>query len=148
MSCKFCLYYDFSRVGVDAETMSIRTAGGNTTFREEEQFKYCPVCGSVLDDTYKPKRYTLFYIKELCGPGIQGMGMCPTDKLNLKDDTEVAIATFDTQEDLVYLLVNKFPGGKFSYNEALARNWSEKLMNAPLSELDYIKRYVYFYWNR
>jgi hypothetical protein len=126
--------------------MSIRTAGGNTKFSKEEQFKYCPVCGSALSDEYAPKRYTLFYIRNSLKEDIQGIGMCPTNKLSLRENTEIAIGTFDAQEDLIYLLNHKFPDGRFSASTNLAKIWSDKLLDVPWSELDYLKRFVYFYW--
>ena len=146
MSCKFCLSYDFSKVKIDEETLSVQIAGGNTTFSKEEQFKYCPICGSALNGNYAPKKYTLFYIRHSLRPDIQGIGMCPTNKLSLKEGKEIAIGTFDTQEDLIKLLKDNFPDGRFSANTNLAKIWSDNLLNVPWSDLDYLKRFVYFYW--
>lgn len=48
--CEFCKDFDFKTVGI-AEMLGKKTvclAIGSTTFPENEQFKYCPLCGEKI----------------------------------------------------------------------------------------------------
>lgn len=53
--CDFCKNYDFTRVKaeVNGKKANISLALCNTKFSEEEQFKFCPVCGENLNNLVK-----------------------------------------------------------------------------------------------
>lgn len=140
MSCKFCLSYDFSKAKVDIETQSIHIAGGNTFFCKEVQFKYCPVCGTDLTGQYK-QRYS-FFVKGPAG-NITGIGICPSNKLKLKED-ETTISSFNNVDELTDIIYTHLPSlMDRSISKGEARGKAEHLMNGTEDELDYLKRFIF-----
>lgn len=55
MSCEFCKKFDFAtaKIEVDKYSAKILLALCNTKFNKEEQFKYCPKCGSKIENWWK-----------------------------------------------------------------------------------------------
>ena len=57
--CEFCSSFDFDTAAIRMEYghVGISFAGGNTRFPEEEQFRFCPMCGESVKRIKAKRKY-------------------------------------------------------------------------------------------